>query len=153
MEKLVKQRSMRPVAWGRWALVIVTAALSTVAVAQKPPHARAPKWHGDISRFHERDWHVWRSGHWNHGRHDGRLGWWWVVGSSWYFYPSPVYPNPNPWEPPPAIAVSPPEGTPPTAPPTQYWYYCDAARAYYPYVATCPGGWKPVPATPGSPSQ
>ena len=153
MEKLVKQRSMRPVAWGRWAVVIVTVALSTVAVAQKPPHARAPKWHGDISRFHERDWHVWRSGHWNHGRHDGRLGWWWVVGSSWYFYPSPVYPNPNPWEPPPAIVVSPPEGTPPPAPPTQYWYYCDAAQAYYPYVATCSGGWKPVPATPGSPSQ
>ena len=24
------------------------------------------------------------------------------------------------------------------------WYYCDAAHAYYPYVATCPGGWRAV---------
>lgn len=30
----------------------------------------------------------------------------------------------------------------------QYWYFCTAENAYYPYVATCPGGWLPVPATP-----
>ena len=27
-------------------------------------------------------------------------------------------------------------------------YYCEAARAYYPYVASCPGSWKSVPAAP-----
>src|SRR5213082_2571891 len=26
----------------------------------------------------------WRDGHWNHGFHDGRLGWWWVVDDGWY---------------------------------------------------------------------
>jgi hypothetical protein len=31
---------------------------------------------------------------------------------------------------------------------TQYWYFCAAANAYYPYVAACPGGWQAVPATP-----
>ena len=31
----------------------------------------------------------WGGGHWLHDRHDGRLGWWWVVGPSWYFYPRP----------------------------------------------------------------
>jgi hypothetical protein len=38
-------------------------------------------------------------------------------------------------------------------PPAQSWYYCDAAGAYYPYVTTCSGGWREVPATPsqGSP--
>lgn len=36
-----------------------------------------------------------------------------------------------------------------TAPlPSGSWYYCDGARAYYPYVKECPGGWQPVPATP-----
>jgi hypothetical protein len=29
-------------------------------------------------------------------------------------------------------------------PPTQIWYYCDPARAYYPYVATCSAPWRPV---------
>jgi hypothetical protein len=29
-----------------------------------------------------------------------------------------------------------------------YWYYCDASRAYYPYVKECPSGWKAVPPTP-----
>jgi hypothetical protein len=28
------------------------------------------------------------------------------------------------------------------------WYYCDSAQAYYPYVATCPEGWRAVPASP-----
>ena len=49
----------------------------------------------------------------------------------------------------------------PTAPPTvlappspavqsaaETWYYCDSAKAYYPYVSTCTEGWKPIPATP-----
>jgi hypothetical protein len=111
---------------------------------RKPPPPSASKWRGDISRFHEHDWHTWRAGRWVHSRHDGRLGWWWVAGGLWYFYPAPVYPYPNPWEPPPVVVAPPVE----TAPPTQYWYYCEASRAYYPYVATCPGGWKQVPATP-----
>ncbi|MDA8109065.1 MAG: hypothetical protein M0015_10605 [Betaproteobacteria bacterium] len=34
------------------------------------------------------------------------------------------------------------------APAAQTWYYCEQARGCYPYVRECPGGWKPVPATP-----
>lgn len=49
--------------------------------------------------------------------------------------PPPVYVQPAP-----PIALSPP--------PPQYWYYCDGARAYYPYVAQCPGGWRQVLPTP-----
>ncbi len=26
----------------------------------------------------------------------------------------------------------------------RYWYYCASAGGYYPYVATCPGGWQRV---------
>ncbi|GAB3625646.1 hypothetical protein PTE30175_02869 [Pandoraea terrae] len=28
------------------------------------------------------------------------------------------------------------------------WYYCDKSKAYYPYVKTCPAGWRTVPAQP-----
>lgn len=33
------------------------------------------------------------------------------------------------------------------------WYYCDAARAYYPYVKQCASGWRAVPANPPAPDQ
>jgi hypothetical protein len=33
-------------------------------------------------------------------------------------------------------------------PPPAYWYYCDQARGYYPYVQQCPGGWRAVTHTP-----
>ena len=131
------------------ALVAPAAVLAMTATVAAPPHDHAPAappWHGDISRFHEHDWNVWRGGRWVHGPHGGHMGWWWVVGGAWYFYPLPVYPYPNPYEPPPAWQVSPPVET--AAPPAQFWYYCEASQGYYPYVQTCPGGWKQVPAVP-----
>jgi hypothetical protein len=36
----------------------------------------------------------------------------------------------------------------PAPPPGRLWYYCESARAYYPYVGYCPEGWRAVPATP-----
>jgi hypothetical protein len=30
----------------------------------------------------------------------------------------------------------------------QYWYYCSEAKAYYPYVKSCPSGWMKVVPTP-----
>jgi hypothetical protein len=96
--------------------------------------------HGDIRRFSEADLRLWRSGRWVHGRHGGRLGWWWVVGGVWYLYPAPIYPYPNPYVPP--VVVT-PAAPPPQAPP-QYWYYCNSAKAYYPYVRSCPEGWMQV---------
>ena len=35
------------------------------------------------------------------------------------------------------------------APQAGDWYYCDASRAYYPYVKDGPGGWRAVSPTPG----
>jgi len=98
----------------------------------------------DIHRFHERDFDAWRGGRWFHADHGGRLGWWWVVGDQWYFYPAPVYPYPDPYVPPvlaPAAAVP----TPAPAPGTT-WYYCDNPAGYYPYVAQCTAPWRAVPA-------
>lgn len=103
------------------------------------PPPGGPVWHGDIRHFPDHDLHVWRGGHWVHGPHRGRAGWWWVVGPTWYFYPAPAYPWPNPYEPPPPWTV-------PVPPPTQYWYFCEASGRYYPYVATCASGWQARPA-------
>jgi hypothetical protein len=130
---------------GAVALALLLSASGTPVLAQRSHKPPPTPWRGHIERFHEHDWHLWRNGHWARTRHDGRMGWWWVVGSSWYFYPLPVYPYPNPWEPAPVPEVSPTLTTPP---PTAYWYYCEAARGYYPYVPACAGGWTPVPATP-----
>lgn len=60
-----------------------------------------------------------------------------------YVQPAPVYapnyaPNYAPVYAP--TSVAPPSG--------QYWYFCAAANAYYPYVSTCPSGWQAVPSTP-----
>lgn len=102
-------------------------------------HHEEGRWHGDIRQFHQRDLPRWRGGYWHHGVHDGRLGWWWVIGSLWYFYPRPFYPYPDPYTPP--VIIQQP-------PPVQYWYYCSSAGAYYPYVPSCPEGWRIVPANP-----
>jgi hypothetical protein len=59
-----------------------------------------------------------------------------------YPYPYPAYAQPYPVYAPPAPAYA-----PSVAPaPVQYWYFCAAANAYYPYVPTCPSGWQAVPA-------
>jgi len=104
----------------------------TPALAQE----RDRWWHDDIHRFHEHDLGVWRTGRWFHGPHDGRPGWWWIVGGVWYFYPAPVYPYPDPYVPP--VAVT------PAAP--QYYYWCRVPAGYYPQVPACRVPWQAVPA-------
>ena len=106
---------------------------------------RRAEWRGDIHRFHEYDVDIWRGGRWHHGRHDGRIGWWWIVGGLWYFYPVRVAPYPDPYQPP--VVVVPP----PPAPP-QYWYYCTNPAGYYPYVAQCAANWERVLATAPAPA-
>ena len=92
----------------------------------------------------------WNHGYWHHGYYGSRFGWWWVVGPSWYFYSYPVYPY---WYPPERTEVIVVEQPQPSGPPPQaYWYWCDDPKGYYPYVAQCPGGWEPVPATPPAPA-
>lgn len=115
---------------------------------------RLPRWSGDIHAFREHDFGHWRAGHWYHGAHNGRLGWWWVLPGLelWYMYTAPIYPYPDPYLPPvviqqvPAPTPAPAPSAPP--PPAQYWYYCEPAKGYYPYVSTCPEAWKRVPAIP-----
>ncbi len=84
-------------------------------------------WHGDLQHFNHGRW---QAGHWWHGTYVGRLGWWWIVGPDWYWFPEAVYPYPNPYVPPGQAAG--------------FWYWCDAYQQYYPYVGACPSGWRAV---------
>ncbi len=98
------------------------------------------RWEGnrfrDRERFRIDSWH---RGRWFHGWHDGRGGWWWIVSGLWYWYPSPIYPYPDPYRPP--LVSAPPPG--------QYWYYCRYPAGYYPYVGVCRVPWQLVTASPG----
>lgn len=70
----------------------------------------------------------------------------------YYAYPAPVYAYPplvlRPASPPVYVEQGPAQALP--APPQAQgdWYYCAAAKAYYPYVGECPAGWERVPAQP-----
>ena len=58
------------------------------------------------------------------------------------FFPPPYYYAPAPvYDPPPVYIEQAPDAAPQ---PEQYWYYCPAGRAYYPYVRQCADGWQRV---------
>jgi hypothetical protein len=99
--------------------------------------------------------------------------WWWGWGWPYYsYYPYyPYYPSYyysdygyytySPYDPYyPYRSVYPGQMVVQQAPPayTQqgqpaepyYWYYCEGAQAYYPYVQQCPAGWMKVVPTPAN---
>ena len=110
----------------------------------------------NVSHFSAQDRSAWTHGHWWHGRHGGRNGWWWNAGGTWFFYDNPIYPYPD-------YAsdyyyeddYGPDYGS---APDDQYappgteggysWYYCNNPPGYYPYVQQCRGPWRAVDPTP-----
>jgi len=70
-----------------------------------------------------------------------------------YYYPAPVVVAPA--DPGPPTYVEQGQAGPDAGPQAQpgTWFYCDAAKAYYPYVKQCAGGWRAVPASPPAPNQ
>lgn len=73
-------------------------------------------------------------------------------GGPWYYPPSYYYP---PYYPPVVVQPQPQvyiqqqpvpaaPAEPVAAAPANYWYYCAAAKGYYPYVKDCPDGWQKV---------
>ena len=127
-----------------------------------PALAHDHGWHD--GGWHDHGWHshgwggpsvdfdigFWRGGSWYHGWHGSRFGWWWTLGPDYYYYyPRPIYPYPDYYEPPAVVY----EQAPPVSsgvPNQQYWYYCDNPKGYYPYVSECQEQWRPVPVTPPS---
>ncbi len=99
---------------------------------------------------------------------------WLLAGPRPYYYgyyPAPSYYAPAyyaqsyaSYAPPPAAAPQAALGAPPPPPPPSAsarrpagsapppagnaYYLCPTSKAYYPYVATCPVAWRPIPTTP-----
>ena len=70
----------------------------------------------------------------------------------WGPYWGPWYP-PYAYYPAPIVVRSEPvtyieQSSPQAAEHGNWWYYCDSARGYYPYVKECPAGWQRVPPAP-----
>ena len=65
----------------------------------------------------------------------------------WYYAPAPYY-----YYPPQVVYSSPPvyveRQDKVSERSTDWWYYCEQSKGYYPYVKTCPGGWQKVSPTP-----
>ena len=97
----------------------------------------------DFARLNPGEASVWRSGRWLHEEHAGYLGWWWIIGDEWYFYPEPIYPYPtfiSDYLIPVPAPLSP-----------QFRYYCDNPPGYYPDVQACYDGWQAIPIAPPPP--
>lgn len=144
---------------GLVASLAASAALAIVTPSIAAPHDRVViRSHGGVHgthvvRFHrfapghvnrltvvERD--RWRHGHWWHGSHHGRFGWWWAAGPSWYWYAEPVYPYPT------YISTTASYDYAPQGYSENSWYYCQDSQAYYPYVKSCDSEWQRVPISP-----
>lgn len=116
----------------------------------------------NVSHFSAHDHSTWTGGHWSHGRHHGRNGWWWNAGGAWFFYDQPIYPYPgyasdyyyeDNYGPDYGMAPD-DQYAPPGTDGGYSWYYCNNPPGYYPYVQQCRGPWRPVqPTPPGSQQQ
>ena len=93
-------------------------------------------------------------GHGGHGGHGhvvvgiglGAPYWGWGWGYGYPYYPGYYYPPAYAYPAYPAQPSTYIQQDAPSAPAPQqnYWYYCQDAQAYYPYVKECPGGWQRV---------
>jgi hypothetical protein len=68
---------------------------------------------------------------------------WWYYPPPAYYYPPAVYVPAQP-----TTYIEQGTSSAPAADPGGWWYYCDTARGYYPYVKECPSGWQRVPPAP-----
>lgn len=102
--------------------------------------------------------HRWRNGRWWRGRHNGRMGWWWLVGNAWYSFANATYPYPaygggdyggGDYATGGGEGCCAPDGA--DARPNT-WYRCSDPEGYYPYVRQCNGEWESVATTPGTAS-
>ncbi len=126
---------------------LIAIVASVLLIAAGPADARGRGGSGGIGSHGHHGFH---GHHRHHGFHPGfrtrvfiGSGVW--IGPGWgpYWYPPYYYP---PYYPP--VYTIPVVAEPTTyiqqSPAPSYWYYCESARAYYPYVQQCPGGWLTV---------
>lgn len=92
---------------------------------------------------------AWHRGHGHVGVYVGPYWGPGYYGSPYYYPPYPTYYPPVVVQraDPPVYIQQAPQPEPvrvESAPQAGYWYYCVAAKAYYPYVKECPAGWQKV---------
>jgi hypothetical protein len=97
-----------------------------------------------------------RGGHWDHGWHGGRYGWWWGgPGLAWTYYDYPSwgydYPASGSYPDYDYYGYSQPYGYGQPSvygqPSGQTWYYCSDPAGYYPNVTQCNTTWQYGPAS------
>ncbi|MBI1965542.1 MAG: hypothetical protein HYS46_04770 [Betaproteobacteria bacterium] len=77
----------------------------------------------------------------------------WYYHPPYYYYPPYYYPPTVVVPPSPPVYIEQGQAPAPAAPAQRsdhYWYYCPEAKAYYPYVRQCAGGWQRVVPQPPS---
>lgn len=134
----------------RFGLAVVCAAALVLAVmAEEAAAAGRSGGHGSGGSHagHSGSHHSGSHSHHNHGHHSHSRVFVGVgVGAPLFWGPAyygPAYYAPGYYYPPPAPVYI--EQNPaPIEQGSQYWYYCQSARAYYPYVNGCPEGWQRV---------
>jgi hypothetical protein len=74
---------------------------------------------------------------------------WGPYWGPWWYHPPPsyYYPGPAVYVPAQPTTYIEQSGAP-ASDSAGWWYYCDTARGYYPYVKECPSGWQRVPPAP-----
>lgn len=130
-----------------------------VLVAVVPPSAADGRggWHGGGGHHGGGQRGGWYRAGWHGGFWGPRV---YIGGPFWYpgpyAYPYPVYAPPlyaAPVYGPPVVEepLQPPAYVEPRS--AAYWYYCQDPPGYYPYVASCAGGWQQVaPQPPTAPA-
>lgn len=81
----------------------------------------------------------------------GYFGFPYYYSYPYYPYNYYYYPNPSSYRYYPDAAAEPPMYVEPRE--ESYWYYCNDPQGYYPYVQSCPGGWRKVIPTPPQPGR
>src|SRR5688500_17882507 len=121
----------------RAAIPLVFALFSIIVSGFALAGKSAVKASGSGHRAHHGGHHHHHGGHRHHGHHHGSV----FFGFGYYYYPAyyPYYAYP-------AQPVTNIEQH--SAPVEHWWYYCEAARGYYPHVRECPSLWQRVPAVP-----
>ena len=127
--------------------IVVLALVVILAVPATSAHARGGGGHGGQGGHGGNGGHGGHKGggHKGHGHHHRSFV---VVGGGVFYGPDWPYWYP-PYDPAYYAAITSDEpvsyiqqDTPP------FWYYCEGAQAYYPYVQECAGGWLTVTPTP-----
>jgi hypothetical protein len=71
---------------------------------------------------------------------------WGPYWSPWYYPPPYYYPAPVVVRSAPVTYIE--QGSSQPVDQSSWWYYCESAKGYYPYVKRCPTGWQRVSPTP-----